>query len=99
LKQQKVQEGQKTLTKTQERSNSSARSYDFLEPVEEKVLRMHYGLSENDDKALEYAVGASEDAKLRVGLMEANNVAYLEGNCPLTEGADKEVLLTVISKV
>lgn len=99
MKQKKVQEEHKKQSLTQERGGGAERSYDFLEPIEEKVLRMHYGLSEKDDKALEYAVGASEDSKLRVGLMEADNIVALDGNCPMQQGTDKEVLLTVVSKI
>ena len=66
--------------------------YDLLEPVEEKVIRMHYGLSENDEKALEYAIGASEDTRMRVSLMEAGNIDALDAQVPVCDGADLDVL-------
>ena len=66
--------------------------YDLLEPIEEKVIRMHYGLSEADDKSLEYAVGASEDTRMRVSLMEAGNIAELDAEVPIAENADRQVL-------
>ncbi len=56
--------------------------YDLLEPVEEKVIRMRYGLSEDDDKVLEYAVGASEETLARVTLMEASNISDMDGDVP-----------------
>ena len=66
--------------------------YDLLESIEEKVIRMHYGLSEADDKSLEYAVGASEDTRMRVSLMEAGNIAELDAEVPIAENADRQVL-------
>lgn len=82
-----------TQTKTQTvQSKQETSTYDLLEPLEEKVLRMHYGLSENDDKVLEYAVGASQDSRMKVTLMEAGNIADLKGNVPVAAGADKKIL-------
>lgn len=78
-----------TAVKPQSETTST---YELLEPVEEKVIRMHYGLSENDDKKLEYAVGASEDTRLKVTLMEAGNIIDLHGNVPVTAGANPRVL-------
>lgn len=45
-------------------------SLDVLTPEEEKVLRMRNGLSEPDDHALSFALGASEETKARLALME-----------------------------
>ncbi len=87
----------KTVTKEQRAPESSP--YELLEPLEEKVLRMRYGLSEEDDKMLEYAVGASEDTRNRVTLMEAGNIAELEGNVPVAEGASREALNEAVQRI
>ena len=38
------------------------------------------------------AVGASEDSRLKVTLMEVGNIADLGGNVPVAAGADRRVL-------
>ena len=59
-----------------------------LSSEEEKVIRMLQGFSEPDDKVLEYAVGASEDARYRMALMEVHNIADLNGDVPIASGGD-----------
>lgn len=73
-----------TTESTQTRTQSGDSSLSTLTPLEEKVIRMLHGLGEEDSKVLEFAVGASEDARLRMALMEAHNVASpeLEGEVP-----------------
>ncbi len=93
VKEKQLQKSAQTRTEVQSQNqNCAASSYELLEPVEEKVIRMHYGLSESDDKRLEYAVGASEDARLKVTLMEVGNIADLDGNVPVAAGADTRFL-------
>lgn len=90
---------QKKLTSTRTISRPTtpeSTPYDLLEPVEEKVIRMHYGLSENDEKALEYAVGASEDTRMRVSLMEAGNIDALDADVPVCEGANQDDLRQLV---
>ena len=41
---------------------------------------------------LEYAVGASEDTRMRVTLMEAGNISELDGDVPVAHDADRRVL-------
>lgn len=41
-----------------------------LTPEEEKTLRMAHGLTEADDHVLSFALGASEDTRLKLALME-----------------------------
>ena len=91
----KEKQTQKIITQTKTQTvqpKQETSTYDLLEPLEEKVLRMHYGLSENDDIVLEYAVGASQDSRMKVTLMEAGNIADLKGNVPVAAGADKKIL-------
>lgn len=66
-------------TRTTERvGTTSDTSLATLTPLEEKVIRMLHGLGEDNDKALEFAVGASADARMRLTLMEAHNIASPE---------------------
>ena len=91
MKEKQLQKKTQVRTELQQQKGSAS-SYELLEPVEEPVIRMHYGLSESDDKRLEYAVGASEDSRLKVTLMEVGNIADLGGNVPVATGADRRVL-------
>ena len=82
----------RTTTTVMPAKKAEPTPYEFLEPIEEKVIRMHYGLSEADEKMLEYAVGASEDTRMRVTLMEAGNISELDGDVPVAHDADRRVL-------
>lgn len=92
MKETKTKKSVRTTTTVAPARKPEATPYELLEPVEEKVIRMHYGLSENDDKALEYAVGASEDTRMRVSLMEAGNIAELDAEVPVAPGASRQIL-------
>lgn len=92
MKEKKLQKVTHTTTTVLPGRKPEPAPYDLLEPMEEKVIRMHYGLSEADDKSLEYAVGASEDTRMRVSLMEAGNIAELDAEVPIAENADRQVL-------
>lgn len=89
-------QGAVTQTKTglKTRLDSESRSGDTnlstLTPEEEKVIRMRHGLSEDDSRVLEFAVGASQDAKMRLALMEACNIADLDGEVPLAATCSNE---------
>ena len=98
-------------TRTQVRTETTRRAHtdahttndaglSTLTPLEEKVIRMLHGLSEDDSKALEFAVGASEDARMRLALMEAYNVAELDGSVPLDRAAPSSdaVLHGIVSR-
>lgn len=43
---------------------------DELSPMEEKALRMLHGLSEDDDHQLKFALGANEETRLKLAMME-----------------------------
>lgn len=43
---------------------------DGLTPLEEKALRMLHGLSEGDEHELKFALGANEEAELKLAMME-----------------------------
>ncbi len=89
----------KTLTTTRQNQAPETSPYELLEPIEEKVIRMRYGLSEGDDKRLEYAVGASEDTRNRVTLMEAGNIAELDGIVPVASGANCNELNAFVQRI
>lgn len=99
MKETKTKKITRTTTTVAPARKPEVTPYELLEPVEEKVIRMRYGLSENDEKALEYAVGASEDTRLRVSLMEAGNIAELDGDVPVAAGADKAVLKSFVNSL
>ena len=92
MKEKQTQKITRTTTTVKQAKKPEPTPYEFLEPIEEKVIRMHYGLSEADEKMLEYAVGASEDTRMRVTLMEAGNIAELDGEVPVARNADSRVL-------
>ena len=92
MKETKTSTITRTTTTVAPARKPEASPYELLEPAEEKAIRMHYGLSENDDKILDYAVGASEETRLRVSLMEAGNVSDLNASVPVAKGADRTIL-------
>ena len=92
MKEKQTQKITRTTTTVKQANKPEPTPYEFLEPIEEKVIRMHYGLSEADEKMLEYAVGASEDTRMRVTLMEAGNISELDGEVPVARNADSRVL-------
>ena len=92
MKETKTKKITRTTTTVVTERQPDASPYDLLTPQEEKVIRMHYGLSENDEKGLEYSVGASEDTRMRVSLMEAGNISVLDSEVPVAQGADRRVL-------
>lgn len=92
MKETKTKKITRTTTTVVPDRKNDASPYDLLTPQEEKVIRMHYGLSENDEKNLEYSVGVSEDTRMRVSLMEAGNISVLDGEVPVAQGSDKRVL-------
>ena len=89
----------RTQTMTTASRSSEPSPYAYLEPMEEKVIRMRFGLSENDEKTLDYAVGASEDTRNRVTFMEAANIADLDGNVPVSAGASREELNDFVQRI
>jgi len=94
-------QGQIQRTRVELESGPAQQAEGFsttLTPLEEKVIRMLHGLSEGDDKVLEYAVGASEDARARMALMEAYSIAELDGVCPIAEDAPLAVLDGVVER-
>ena len=61
---------------------SERKPAERLTPLEERVIRMLHGLSEDSDAPLVFAEGASIDTNHRLALMEANNLDYLHDQAP-----------------
>ena len=49
---------------------SEQQNFDVLTPLEEKVLRMLHGVSEDDAHALKFGLGAQGDDRTRLAMME-----------------------------
>ena len=66
------EKNQKTsvTTTTEETREQTEASLDALTPQEEKVVRMIHGLSEEDTRALQFALGASDDAQMKIAMIE-----------------------------
>lgn len=45
-------------------------SLGALTPQEEKVVRMTHGLSEDDSRALQFALGADEETRMKLAMIE-----------------------------
>lgn len=59
-----------TVTDASPQPESRASSVDGLSPIEEKALRMLHGLSEEDHHELSFALGANEETRLKLAMME-----------------------------
>lgn len=57
-------------TATQTSAEAEEQDNEVLTPLEEKVVRMLRGLSEDGQHELKFALGADEDARLRLAMME-----------------------------
>lgn len=57
----------KTQATVTERTSSQ---FAELTPTEEKALRMLHGLTEGDSHELKFALGADEEARLKLAMME-----------------------------
>ncbi len=57
-------------TTTEEVTETTETSLDGLTATEEKVIRMLHGLSEDDSRALDFGLGADEESKLKMALIE-----------------------------
>lgn len=57
-------------TTTETQPVSDQRELGVLNPEEERVLRMLHGLSEQDSHELKFALGADEELRTRLALLE-----------------------------
>ena len=54
----------------------------MLTPREEKVIRMRNGLSEGDSRALQFALGASRDASMKLAMIEQQLAECMTTDAP-----------------
>ena len=81
-------QGTTTVTTTTETREATATpDFDVLTPEEEKVLRMLHGLSEENTHLLKFALGADEEVRLRLAMMEKYLVELFAG-----EQLDEELI-------
>lgn len=57
-------------TVTEQTSSGAEPSVDGLSPIEEKALRMLHGLAEDDSHELKFALGANDETRLKLAMME-----------------------------
>lgn len=78
---EKQRQSQTTVTTTGESSRSAERQQDLgvLTPQEEKVLRMLHGLTEEDHHELKFALGADDETRARLAMMEHYLIELFKG--------------------
>lgn len=67
-----------TTTTEQAQENDGA-SLEALTPREEKVLRMLHGMSEDDSRKLQFALGADEETRMKLAMIEDQLLAFISG--------------------
>lgn len=78
----------RTSTVTEE----TERNMEALTPQEEKVIRMLNGLSEDDSHALKFGLGANEETRARLAMMEKNLIdAFQWGEMETFELTDEHL--------
>ncbi len=60
--------GSKASTTVSEQTQTQ--SLEGLSPIEEKALRMLHGLSEGDQHELKFALGANDETRLKLAMIE-----------------------------
>lgn len=96
-----------TTTTTEREAMPGGQSLDILSPQEEKVLRMHHGLSEGDDHVLKFGVGASEETRVKLAmieqfLIESMKAAPMQGSVMIEEEvelADSAAKQSIIARL
>ena len=66
-------------TTTEEAQQHDEDALQGLTPVEEKVVRMLHGMSEDDSRSLEFGLGADEEAKLKLVAIEQQLAQVMSG--------------------
>lgn len=67
-------------TTTETETVREERGLGVLTPEEEKVLRMLRGLSEDNSHELKFALGADEEVRLRLALLERYLIELFDGD-------------------
>lgn len=69
-------------TITEDAREQTETSLEMLTPVEEKAIRMLHGLSEEDNRALEFGLGASTEARMKLAMIEKQMIDCLAKGVP-----------------
>ena len=59
-------------TTTETAPQGTEESLEALTPREEKVLRMRHGMSEDDSRSLQFALGADEETQIKLAMIESH---------------------------
>lgn len=94
------EKSQKTsvTTTTEEAREQSEASLEALTPQEEKVVRMIHGLSEEDSRALQFALGASDEAQMKIALIEHQLIDAMAAGAPDELDDDRPSPAELLSK-
>ncbi len=65
-------------TTTETQTVEEGRDLNVLSPLEEKVLRMLHGMSEEDAHQLKFALGADDELRARLALLEHTLIELFE---------------------
>lgn len=71
---------------------SQEANFEGISPEEEKALRMLHGLTEDDDHELKFALGANEETRLKLAMIEKHLLnAFQWGELSTFEIKDEHV--------
>ena len=72
--------------------SEQTQNFEGLSPIEEKALRMLHGLSEGDDHQLKFALGADDETRLKLAMIEKHLLdAFQWGELTTFDIADQHV--------
>ena len=95
---QKDEQKMSSVTTTTEQTVDDAdTSLEGLSPTEEKVVRMLHGLSEDDSRALEFGLGASEEARGKLAMIERQLIDRFSAAEPRDEDGDRPTPAELLS--
>lgn len=86
--QEKDQKLSSVTTTTEGETRQTETSLEGLTPTEEKVVRMLHGLSEDDSRSLEFGLGADEEARMKMALIERQLAEVMSGDVPARQPDD-----------
>lgn len=87
--QEKDQKLSSVTTTTEGATRGTDASMKELTPEEEKVVRMLHGLSEDDSRALEFGLGAEDEASMKLARIEHQLVELMSGGVEPRDADDE----------
>ena len=69
-KQNEKERSASVTTATEEARTETGASLEALTPQEEKLIRMLHGMSEDDSRTLQFGLGASVEAEMKLAMIE-----------------------------